>query len=162
MRIRDILDPRRVVLDLTGANKQEILVRLSAPLIETHPQLDHAKLVDILVEREETSTTAIADGIAIPHGKMDIGDDVICAFGRSNDGIEFDSVDGNPTQLFFLLISPEKHPSLHLRWLAHLAVLLKNPLFRQNLLAAESAKDVLAVLDSEEESRAKDAPSEER
>jgi len=67
-----------------------------------------------------------------------------------------------PTQLFFLLVSPEQHPSLHLRWLAHLAVLLKNPLFRQNLLAAETADDVLAVLDAEEEARSADSQSDQR
>ncbi len=160
MRIREILDPRRVILDLEGPDKKSILTTLSAPVSQTHPQLDHDQLVSVLVEREETSTTAIADGIAIPHGKMQTGDAVICAFGRSTAGVEFDSVDGNPTQLFFLLVSPEQHPSLHLRWLAHLAVLLKNPQFRQNLLNAESAKDVLAILDGEEEARAKDSTSE--
>jgi len=162
MRIREILDPRRVVLDLNGSDKREILARLSTPVRETHPHLDHDRLVSVLIEREETSTTAIADGIAIPHGKMDIGDEVICSFGRSSEGLEFDSVDGNPTQLFFLLVSPEQHPSLHLRWLAHLAVILKNPQFRQNLLEAKPAKDVLAILDAEEEARSKDNASDER
>jgi PTS system nitrogen regulatory IIA component len=160
MRIREILDPRRVVLDLAGSSKKEILAKLATPIAETHPRLDHDGLVKVLIEREETSTTAIADGIAIPHGKMDLGDEVICAFGRASTGVEFDSVDGNPTQLFFLLVSPEKNPSLHLRWLAHLAVLLKNPEFRQNLLGAETAKDVLAILDAEEEARTKDTSSD--
>lgn len=162
MRIREILDPRRIVLDLAGSDKREILERLSTPVSQTHPQLDHDRLVAVLIEREETSTTAIADGIAIPHGKMDIGDEVICTFGRSSEGLEFDSVDGNPTQLFFLLVSPEQFPSLHLRWLAHLAVLLKNPQFRLSLLEAQTAKDVLAVLDAEEEARTKDTASEDR
>jgi PTS system nitrogen regulatory IIA component len=162
MRIREILDPRRIVLDLAGANKKEILTRLSAPVSETHIGLEHRKLLSVLVEREETSTTAIADGIAIPHGKMPTGDEVICAFGRSRDGLEFDSVDGNPTQLFFLLVSPEQHPSLHLRWLAHLAVLLKNPQLRQNLLEAKTPDDVLAILDAEEEARAKDSAPEDQ
>jgi PTS system nitrogen regulatory IIA component len=127
---------------------------------QTHPALDHANLVRVLVEREETSTTAIADGIAIPHGKMAIGEEVICTFGRSREGLEFDSVDGNPTHLFFLLISPESHPSVHLRWLAHLAVLLKNPAFRRALIDAETDKDILAVLAAEEHARAKDSPSD--
>jgi PTS system nitrogen regulatory IIA component len=162
MRIRDILDPRRIVLDLSGGSKREILEKLAAPVAETHSHLDHDTLVSVLVEREETSTTAIADGIAIPHGKMPIGEEVICAFGRSREGLEFDSVDGNPTHLFFLLISPESSPSIHLRWLAHLAVLLKNPEFRRALLAAENAEEILDILEAEEKARAKDASTEQR
>jgi len=162
MHIRDILDPKRIVLNLTAGDKREILGQLSAPVAETHSHLDADKLLDVLVEREETSTTAIADGIAIPHGKMAIGEEVICAFGRSREGLEFDSVDGNPTQLFFLLISPESSPSVHLRWLAHLAVLLKNPEFRRALLEAESAEEVLEIVEAEEKARTKDASTEHR
>lgn len=162
MRIRDILDPKRIVLNLSGANKREVLERLAAPVAETHSHLDNEILVRVLIEREETSTTAIADGIAIPHGKMPIGEEVICAFGRSREGLEFDSVDGNPTHLFFLLVSPESSPSIHLRWLAHLAVLLKNPELRSALLAAETAEDVLDVLAAEEKTRGKDAATEHR
>lgn len=153
MEIREILDTRRVVLDLRGSSKKEILSQLAAPVAASHPGVEHDALVEVLVKREATSTTAIADGIAIPHGKLDIGEEVLCAFGRSRDGLEFDSVDGSPTHLLFLLVSPETHPSLHLRWLAHLAVLLKSADFRQNLLDAESAEDVLKVIAAEEERR---------
>ncbi len=156
MEIREILDTRRVVLDVQGSSKREILAQLAGPVADAHPGVDHETLVEVLVQREETSTTAIADGIAIPHGKLDIGEEVLCAFGRSRDGIEFDSVDGSPTHLLFLLVSPASHPSLHLRWLAHLAVLLKNPDFRQNLLDAESTEDVLKVIAAEEQRRISD------
>jgi mannitol/fructose-specific phosphotransferase system IIA component (Ntr-type) len=107
------------------------------------------------VRREETSTTAIADGIAIPHGKLDIGEEVICGFGRSRAGLEFDSIDGKPTHLFFLLVSPESHPSLHLRWLAHLAVTLRDPQFRRALVVADTIEDVLAAFDREEDAQLK-------
>ena len=66
MRIEDILDLRRIDLDLEGSSKQEILARLAERVVETHPHVDHDKLVEVLIKREETSTTAIADGIAIP------------------------------------------------------------------------------------------------
>ncbi len=158
MQLSDILDPRHIVLDLTGSTKREVLAHLAAPIIETHPSLDHDKLVDVLVRREETSTTAIADGIAIPHGKMILGEEVIAGFGRSREGIDFESVDGNPTHLFFLLVSPESHPSLHLRWLAHLAVLLKNSELRQQLLDASTAEEVLAALAREERARRESQP----
>ena len=128
LRIRDILEPRRVQLHVAGSNKREILANLVAPIAATHPGIDSTALVETLLEREQTSSTAIADGIAIPHGRHAIGDKVVCAFGRNRDGVEFDSIDGLPTQIFFVLVSPESRPTLHLRWLAHLAVLLRNHL----------------------------------
>ena len=151
MRIRDILDPGRILLTIEGDSKKDILEQFAATVVKTHSGIDQDRLVDVLLKREETSTTAIADGIAIPHGKMILGEEVICSFGRSLDGLDFQSVDGKPTHLFFLLVSPESHPSLHLRWLAHLAVLLKNIDFRQALLQADTPEDVLSVIDNEEE-----------
>lgn len=150
MRIREILNPKRIVLDVESGKKRDILTRLAEPIGETHRNVDTAELLEVLVEREATSTTAIADGIAIPHGKLSIGDEVICGFGRSKNGVDFDAVDGCPTHIFFLLVSPDSQPSLHLRWLAHLAVLLKNPDFRQALIDAETAEDILTAIDSEE------------
>ena len=160
MQIRDILDSRRIVLDLAGHSKKEILTVLATAVCDTHSGIPGDKLVDVLVKREETSTTAIADGIAIPHGKMELGnEEVICAFGRSTDGLDFQSVDGKPTQIFFLLVSPDSNPSLHLRWLAHLAVLLKNPELRGKLLEAAGADQILAAIQAEEEARAREATS---
>ncbi len=161
MRLRDILDSRRILLELEGGSKKEILTQLAKTVVATHKSLDLDRLVDVLVKREETSTTAIADGIAIPHGKMPLGEEVVCAFGRSRTGLDFQSVDGKPTHLFFLLVSPESHPSLHLRWLAHLAVLLKNPAFRKALLEVETPEDVLAAIDAEEKARAAVAAASE-
>lgn len=154
MRIREILDPHRIILDLHGKTKREILTELSRTVVETRPAIDHERLIEALLRREETSTTAIADGIAIPHGKLDFGEEVLCAFGRARAGVDFDSIDGNPTRLFFLLISPEVHPSLHLRWLAHLAVTLKSPVLRSALLTAETPEEVLKIFEREEETQA--------
>lgn len=157
LRIRDILDPRRVQLHVAGSNKREILANLVAPIAETHPGIDSTALVETLLEREQTSSTAIADGIAIPHGRHAIGDKVVCAFGRNRDGVEFDSIDGLPTQIFFVLVSPESRPTLHLRWLAHLAVLLRNSEFRAALLNADSPETVFSAIESAEQAQAQGA-----
>jgi len=154
VRIRDILDPARIVLDLTAGPKRAILTQLADTVTGTHRSIERDRLVEVLQKREDTSTTAIADGIAIPHGKMALGEEVICTFGRSREGVDFQSVDGKPTHLFFLLVSPESHPSLHLRWLAHIAVLLKNAELRRVLLEATSPQEVLAALAAEEDARA--------
>jgi PTS system nitrogen regulatory IIA component len=139
-------------LDVTGSNKKEILSCLSDAVVKAHPEIDVDKLVDTLVTREEAGSTAIADGIAIPHGKVRLSEKVIAGFGRSRTGVDFESVDGKPTQIFFVLVSPESHPSLHLRWLAHLAVLLKSPELRRNLLEAETAEEISEYIREQEQS----------
>ena len=154
LRIRDILDSRRVQLHVTGDSKREILTALVAPIAATHPGIDSRALVETLLEREQTSSTAIADGIAIPHGRHSVGDKVLCAFGRNRDGVDFDSIDGSPTRIFFVLVSPETRPTLHLRWLAHLAVLLRNVEFRETLLSAESPEAVIAAIERAEQAQA--------
>ena len=154
LRIRDILDPRRVQLHVTGNSKREILTGLVAPIAATHPTIDAQALVETLLEREQTSSTAIADGIAIPHGRHSVGDKVVCAFGRNREGLEFDSVDGTPTRIFFVLVSPEARPTLHLRWLAHLAVLLRNDEFRTTLMSADSPEAVIAAIEHAEQAQA--------
>lgn len=154
LNIRDVLDSKRVVLDLTGTSKREVLGSLVDALASTHRAIDKAALVDALMERETTSTTAIADGIAIPHGRHSVGEQVVCAFGRSVNGLEFNSVDGAPTRLFFLLVSPENNPTLHLRWLAHLCRLLRDPELRSALLGAETAEQVLERIEKAEQAQA--------
>lgn len=158
LKIRDILDPRRIQLAVTGDSKREILAALVAPLATTHRNIDTGVLTATLLEREETSTTAIADGIAIPHGRHSVGDQVVCCFGRSVDGVDFASVDGSPTHLFFVLVSPESQPSLHLRWLAHLAVMLREPTLRDGLLAAKRPEDVLESLEAAEAAQGQGTP----
>jgi PTS system nitrogen regulatory IIA component len=150
LRIRDVLDPRRIVLDVDGGSKREILSPLVATLELTHPAIDRPALLETLLERERTSTTAIADGIAIPHGRYGDGDTVICLYGRSLKGVDFDSIDGGPTHLFFVLVSPEKHPTLHLRWLARFAVLLRDESFRAALMAAPTADASIAAIEAAE------------
>ena len=141
------------MLDVAGSSKREILSRLVATLELTHPKIDRHALLETLLERERTSTTAIADGIAIPHGRHGDGDTVICFFGRSAAGVNFDSIDGGPTHLFFVLVSPERHPTLHLRWLAHFAVLLRDESFRATLMAAQSADAAIAAIEAAERAR---------
>lgn len=153
MRLATILAPACVVLDLQAGSKREVLAQLAAPLARLRSDINGAELLDSLVKREEASSTAIADGIAIPHAKIQTGSDVICCFGRSVAGFDFESVDGRPSQLFFVLVSPAADPSLHVRWLAHIAGLVGNPAVRRALLGASTAEQVLDVLGGEEVAR---------
>jgi mannitol/fructose-specific phosphotransferase system IIA component (Ntr-type) len=158
MRIREILDDDRMVLGIKGTSKKDILVELATPIAKGRADIDRDALAAVLLEREEASSTAIADGIAIPHGRMPLGDEVLCAFGRSASGVDFDSVDGQPTNLFFVLVSPADNPGKHLRWLGHIAGLLKDPALRRDLLTAETPHRVLATLAKAEEGHEQDGP----
>lgn len=135
---------------MRGGTKREALAQLSAPIASRRSDIDAADLLDALVKREEASSTAIADGIAIPHAKVQHGNKVIACFGRSLGGIDFESVDGRPTQLFFVLVSPASDPSLHVQWLAHIAGLLGSRSVREALMKARTEQEVLDVLAREE------------
>ncbi|HYB98216.1 MAG TPA: PTS sugar transporter subunit IIA [Candidatus Limnocylindrales bacterium] len=153
MRLASILSPSCIVLDVAGATKREILSKLAAPIAADRADISYEDLLDALVRREEASSTAIADGIAIPHAKITTGNQVICCFGRSREGVEFESVDGRPTTLFFVLVSPAADPSLHVQWLSHIAGLLSNGGLRRQLLEVRSPEQVLAALEEEESVR---------
>lgn len=150
MRLSSILDPACIVLDVGSGPKHEILARLAAPLAAKRPDLDAAAVLAELVRRESESSTAIADGIAIPHARPDHGSEVTATLGRAPEGVDFDSIDGRPTTLFVVLVSPVSEPQLHVEWLSHVARVLSDADTRRRLLEASTAGEVLAILDDRE------------
>ncbi|MDY6973161.1 MAG: PTS sugar transporter subunit IIA, partial [Thermodesulfobacteriota bacterium] len=105
-----------------------------------------AALVRVLLERERLGTTGIGDGVAIPHGKLDGVRHPIVSFGRSKNGLEFDSMDGQPAYLFFLLVAPENTSGVHLQVLAQIAKILKSSAFRRKLMGAGTTKDIYHII----------------
>ncbi|MDH3899144.1 MAG: PTS sugar transporter subunit IIA, partial [Deltaproteobacteria bacterium] len=124
MKILDILDKECIIPELRSRTKREVLEELTGALLNFKANLDKEALVEVLLERERLGSTGIGDGIAIPHGKVQDLDELVLSFGRSSQGIEFDSMDGRPTHLFFLLIAPENSAGIHLRALAKISRLL--------------------------------------
>jgi len=118
--------------------------------LQGQANLNKEALVEVLLERERLGSTGIGDGIAIPHGKIQDLDELILSFGRSAQGIEFDSMDGRPTHLFFLLIAPENSAGIHLRALAKISRLLKSAHFRQRLLEAGTVEELFLVIQEED------------
>jgi PTS system nitrogen regulatory IIA component len=100
------------------------------------------------MDRERLGSTGIGDGVAIPHGKTEQIDKMVIACGRSHEGVDFESMDGRPTHLFFLLLAPENTTGEHLKALAKLSRLLKDPSFRQEFLAAEDQSDLFELITS--------------
>ncbi len=152
MKILDILTSEGLVEPaLRGADKTAVLGELAAHLAGQHAGIDADKLVEVLWERERLGSTAIGDGIAIPHGKLPGLQNVIGAFGRHPTGVNFDSLDGTPTHLFFLLVAPEDSVGQHLKALARVSRLLKDRAFRERLLTAPSRAALYTLIREEDE-----------
>lgn len=154
MKILDILTSEALIAPaLDGTNKTAVLRELADHLVRTHPDdgIDATRLVDVLWERERLGSTAIGDGIAIPHGKLPGLKGVIGAFGRHVQGVDFDSLDGSPTHLFFLLVAPEDSVGQHLKALARVSRLLKDRSFRDKLIGAADRAELFRLIREEDE-----------
>jgi PTS system nitrogen regulatory IIA component len=151
VRIQDILPPEAVVDGLLAETKEGILLELSEAICRRLPTLSPARLTAILMDREGLGSTGIGEGVAIPHGKIPGIDRLVAVFGRSRGGVQFASLDGKPTRLFFLILAPENSAGMHLKALARISRLLKDPRFRGRLLAAEGVEGLSRVLREEDE-----------
>src|SRR5262249_10828116 len=107
MKIADILTEDVVLPSLAGRSKEDVIVELASIVARFHSEIARTRLVQALEERERLNSTALGDGVAIPHGKLGGVRQVLAAFGRSAAGVDFSSLDGKPTHLFFLLVAPE-------------------------------------------------------
>ena len=136
MRLSDILEENNIIPDLKAKDKKGVLEELAEAIASRQPSLDKNSLVRVLLERERLGSTGIGDGVAIPHGKFSGVMQPIISFGRSRKGLDFDSMDGEPAFLFFLLVAPENSASIHLKALAKIAKILKNSAFRKVLMEA--------------------------
>jgi len=152
MKILDILTSDALVApSLTGTSKTAVLRELADHLARQYPGINAERLVEVLWDRERLGSTAIGDGIAIPHGKMPGLTGVIGAFGRHAAGVDFDSLDGSPTHLFFLLVAPEDSVGQHLKALARVSRLLKDRGFRDKLIAAGDRAELFRLIREEDE-----------
>jgi PTS system fructose-specific IIC component len=145
VRLATILDPACVVLDVGAGTKSEILARLAAPLVRAHPGLDSRAVLTELERRESECSTAIADGIAIPHART-TSSHVAAVLGRAPAGIDFASLDGKPTTLIVVLVTPVSDPDLHSAWLAHIARVLSDGATRRALLDASSIEGIFDTI----------------
>jgi len=153
MKVTEFLSPNAVVAELHGTTKAEVLRELSELLGRAYPQALRAdRVLEVLAEREKLASTGIGDGVAIPHGKMPGLDKLYAAFGVSRAGVEFQSIDKRPTHLFFALLAPENSAGVHLKALARVSRLFRNPELRTSILAAADADSMYRLI-SEEDSR---------
>jgi nitrogen PTS system EIIA component len=150
MRLIDILDESSIVADLQAQTKAEALQILVEAMSRTTPTIDQQEFLQIVLEREQLGSTGIGDGIAIPHGKSKAITEIVSGFGLSKRGIDFDSLDGKPAHLFFLLVAPETSVGTHLKMLARISRMLKNGEFRKKLLTATSQHEIYQIIADED------------
>jgi PTS system nitrogen regulatory IIA component len=150
MKITDLLSPDMVIADLKGATKPEVLNELAKAMSARYPEIKLNDLTAVLAERERLGSTAIGDGIAIPHGKLSSVTKILGTFGRHVSGVDFESLDGNPTHIFFMLVAPEDSTSLHLKALARVSRLLRDGNFRDKLLTAPDANELFRLIRDED------------
>jgi len=150
MKIGDILAEDLVVASLAARSKSGVIEELASRIAKQHPEIDHARLVQALEDRERLNSTALGEGVAIPHGKLPTVTQVVAAFGRSIPGVDFQSLDGKPTHLFFLLVAPDGSAGAHLRALARISRLLKDASFRERLMQAPDAATLFAIIRDED------------
>src|SRR5262245_39540837 len=150
MKIEDILAQDLVLSDLTARSKTDVLVELATAVARRHPELERERLVGALEDRERLNSTALGEGVAIPHGKLPGIKRVFAAFARSKQGVDFHSLDGAPTHLFFLLVAPEDSAGAHLKALARISRLLKDERFRDRLMQAPDAHALFETIQQED------------
>lgn len=145
MKILDYINEQTVLTDLISGDKKGVIDELAQPVAEL-TGLDHREIVRVLIERERLGSTGIGDGIAIPHGKINGLESLVLGFGLSRKGVNFDALDGKPTHIFFLLLSPDNSTGIHLRILARISKLLKEASFKETLMQAKAPSDVISTI----------------
>src|SRR5512137_2528779 len=141
MKILDILDKRMIIPQLASTTKEGVLRELVHVLVQQEKQVDEEQMMEILFERESLGSTGIGEGVAIPHGKSKDVKKLLASFGRSLPGVDFQSMDGKPAHLLFLLVAPEDSAGIHLKALARISRLMKDPRFRKRVMEAKTGDE---------------------
>ncbi len=150
MRISDFLATDLVLPALSEKGKDEVMETLAARLSSYYPDIDRGRLTSALRERDRQVSTALADGVAIPHARLGGLTRIAAVFGRSHAGIDCGSHDGKPTHLFLLLVVPDDAAGAHLKLLATASRLLHDSRCRTSLMQAADEATFLEALRAEE------------
>jgi PTS system nitrogen regulatory IIA component len=151
MRLSEFLTSDSVIADLAGRTKPEILRELAEVLARAAPGATVDQLYGVLSDRERECSTGVGEGVAIPHGKLTGLPGLIAAFGVARNGVDFQALDGKPTFLFFALVAPENSAGAHLKALARISRLFKQPAFRASILNAQSGSEMHGLIVSEDD-----------
>ena len=150
MKITDILKKEHILADLTFNDKEGVLEEISEFLVKKGAIKTQQTLLVALIEREKLGSTGIGENVAIPHAKLEEVNSIVTFFGRSQKGVEFDSLDQKPVHFICLVIAPINSTGLHLKALARISRLLKNPNLRDAVLYATNVDQIYSILADED------------
>jgi len=150
MKISTILKQEHIIEELNSSDKENVLNELSTFLEIKGEITSKEKLLVALIEREKLGSTGIGENVAIPHAKISEIDKIITVFGRSKNGVEFESLDKKPVNFIFLVLAPENSTGEHLKALARISRLFKNTSLRESVLKASEADQIYSILVDED------------
>lgn len=153
MKIMEFLNEKAVTASMKAQDKEGVIRELVDLLYKAGAIKDKEELVSALLARESLGSTGIGQGIGIPHGKSGKVKELVAAFGLSRKGVKFDSLDGEPVYIFFLLVAPEESAGPHLKALARISRFLKDKYFRDLLKAAKDEKEIIKIIKEEDDKK---------
>ncbi|MCM8805764.1 MAG: PTS sugar transporter subunit IIA [Candidatus Omnitrophica bacterium] len=151
MKISEFITEKEIIIGLKSTEKQDVLDELLQVLEKNGLLQDRKQVLETLLEREKLGSTGIGQGIAVPHAKTDQVQKLVCALGISEKGVSFDSLDGEPVFIIFLVLAPSGATGIHLKALAKIARLLKDKVFRNYLRMAKTPQEAYQIIKEDEE-----------
>jgi len=146
MNLRKVLGPEVVSLGLKASTKKEAIEELVDLLMQSGKINDRGAALQAVLERESKMSTGIQHGVAIPHGKTEAVDDLVACVAVKPEGIDFESLDGEPSTIFIMTLSPLNKTGPHVQFLAEISRLLKTAESRERLLKVTSKQELLSIL----------------
>ena len=151
MKVSELLKPEFIISELKGETKEDIINEL-IDIFKNDPRVDDIEKVRTAVlDREKIMSTGVGKGFAIPHGKTNAVKEIVGAFGKIKDGIDYDSLDGNPVHLVFLLVGKDNLISTHIKLLSRISRLMNKDDFRHRLTEANNSDEIVKLFKDEEE-----------
>ncbi len=150
MQISELLTASSIVIPLRSTDRDGIIAELvkAAPFSRSH--INEETVVKAVIERENVTSTGIGDGVAIPHAKCDIKEELLMSVGVADNPIEFAAIDNKPARIFFMLLSRKDVSGLHIKMLAKIAKLARLDNFREGVLLCKNAAELLELFRKEE------------
>lgn len=150
MNIMDFLSGDSIIVDLKAQNKKDAIIELIEHLKTTKKVKKTDEIVEVVLEREKLGSTGIGQGVAIPHGKTDVLNEQVGVLGISKKGLEFNSLDGEPVYIVFLLVGPVEVTGQHLKALSRISRLFKDKFLRQAIKNAETKEEIVKIIQQED------------
>ncbi len=150
MKVSDLLKENFILTEFQSTDKEDVINELIDLYENDEKVIDIEQVRKSVLDREKIMSTGVGKGFAIPHGKTNAVKDILAAFGKSDTPIEYDSLDGKPVNLIFLLVGKDNLVSSHIKLLSRISRLMNKDDFRERLMEAKTAKEILKVFEEEE------------